>query len=140
MQIRGGGHTMPRPQLKVNLQSCSKIGNEQQYLPLLHLRRDCLLAILTPSLVPRPLHTGRVVGLGGLCSYLCLLCYSRILIKSTDYAFISAHYSRKFTDYAGVSHVFTCPKMTKYIHSRKFGQINKEYGEYIHVVYVWGRD
>ncbi len=32
-----------------------------------------------------------------------------------------------------VSQVFTCPKMTKYIHSRKFGQINKEYGEYIHV-------
>ena len=31
------------------------------------------------------------VGVGGLCSQICLLCYSLMLTNSSHYAFISAH-------------------------------------------------
>ena len=33
----------------------------------------------------------RAFGVGGLCSQICLLCYSIMLTNSTHYAFISAH-------------------------------------------------
>ena len=39
------------------------------------------------------------IGLGGLCSQICLLWYSLMLTNSTHYAFISAHYTNIMLEY-----------------------------------------
>ena len=43
--------------------------------------------------------TGRPIGVGGLCSQICLLCYSLMLTNSTHYTFISAHYTHIMLEY-----------------------------------------